>query len=109
MNIISNEDLEIIRKFEEISRRGFYADSRQVTDLYNKIMGTHVAYTSCGQCIKMRINGLVAAADQYEANLKASDEVSADEVDNTKKDENKDVIEAENKVKGRRGRKSKKG
>lgn len=73
---ISNEDLELIRKFEDISRRGYYCDGKQVTDLHNKVLGTRLASTNCGSCIKIRIAALVEAANKFERMI-AKDTISS--------------------------------
>lgn len=63
---ITNEDLELIRKFQAIRDKGYYCDGKQVTDLHNKVLGTRLNPTNCGSCIRQRINALVAAADKFE-------------------------------------------
>lgn len=63
---ISNEDLALIRKMEEIGRHGYYVDSVQLTDLYNRVLEKKVNPTNCGACLKTRLNELVEAADKFE-------------------------------------------
>lgn len=98
---ISNEDLKLIRKFEDISKRGYYCSGQEVTSLHNKILGTRLASTNCSSCIKARIAALVAAADKFERMLELGNkttEVKEDikeiEVDDTPQDENKAKEEA---------------
>lgn len=64
---ISKEDREMIRKFQDIMSRGYYASGEQVTDLHNKILGTRLASTNCSSCIRSRISALVNALDRQEA------------------------------------------
>ena len=64
--VISNEDLEMIRKFQDIMSRGYYCSGQEVTDLHNKVLGTRLNSTNCGACIRTRIQALVEAADKFE-------------------------------------------
>ena len=91
--IITNEDVEKIRRFKEISDKGFYASGQEVTDLHNKILGTRLASTNCGSCIKIRISALVDALNKF---IKAQELDKKVEVDNTKEEENKAAVEAQN-------------
>lgn len=63
---ISNEDLALIRKMEEIGQHGYYVDSVQLTDLYNRVLEKKVNPTNCGACLKTRLNELVEAANKFE-------------------------------------------
>lgn len=69
---ISTEDIELIRKFEDLSAHGFYVNSQQVTDAYNRILDKHVGNTTCGSCIKQRIAELVMVRNRYELQLELS-------------------------------------
>lgn len=69
---ISTEDIELIRKFEDLSAHGFYVNSQQVTDAYNRILDKHVGNTTCGSCIKQRIAELVMVRNRYELELELS-------------------------------------
>jgi len=94
---ISKEDLELIRKFDELKRKGYYCDSMQLTTVYNRVLNKHVNNTVCGSCMRQRISELVAAADKFEreqemaqeAISSPSDSVSEDEQTTTKEKENK--------------------
>ena len=63
---ISKEDREKIRKFEEISKGGYYANGKEVTDLHNKVLNTRLSSTNCPSCIKSRISALVDALNKVE-------------------------------------------
>jgi hypothetical protein len=55
---LTNEDKEKIEKLVSILNRGWYANSKEVTDLYNKYIRdgqTPVASTSCSSCIRQRV------------------------------------------------------
>lgn len=88
--VISNEDLEMIRKFQDIMSRGYYCDGKQVTDLHNKVLGTRLNSTNCGACIRTRIQALVEAADKFERMIQLEKkEESAEETKETKKPKTK--------------------
>lgn len=84
---ISNEDLALIRKMEEIGQHGYYVDSVQLTDLYNRVLEKKVNPTNCGACLKTRLNELVEAADKFERmiQLEKKDTPVAEEPKETKK------------------------
>lgn len=61
---ISSEDVRLVEQFHDILNRGYYADSKQVTDEYNKIVRksqglSPVNVTNCATCIRRRILELV--------------------------------------------------
>lgn len=64
---ISDENRSIIRKFENIMRRGLYASGEQVTQIYNSVLDKNVRPTNCGSCIRSRITALVNALNKVEA------------------------------------------
>lgn len=80
---ISNEDIELIRKFEELKKKGYYADGSQVTQVYNRIFNLNLSSTSCGSCIRQRIQQMVDALNNFEKLCKKDEEsVETNEVDN---------------------------
>lgn len=61
---ISSDDIRLVEKFHDILNRGFYADSKSVTELYNKLIRipqglTPVNVTNCATCLRRRILELV--------------------------------------------------
>ena len=100
---ISNEDLKLIRKFEELKLKGYYCDSMQLTTVYNRVLNKNVNNTVCGSCMRQRIAELVAAADKFEreqeitkeAISRGKDSVTEVEVDKSKAEENKALTEAD--------------
>lgn len=63
---INSEDLNLIRKFEDIMQRGYYASGQEVASLYNRVLEKHVNPTNCGACIRRQIQELVEAANRFE-------------------------------------------
>lgn len=71
---------------EEIGRHGYYVDSVQLTDLYNRVLEKKVNPTNCGACLKTRLNELVEAADKFERMIQLEKkEEPAEEPKETKK------------------------
>ena len=61
---ISSDDIRLVEKFHDILNRGYYADSQQVTSLFNKLIRipqglTPVNVTNCATCLRRRILELV--------------------------------------------------
>ena len=88
----TQEDIEFVEKAIELKNKGFYIDSMQLTEHYNKILNKRVNNTTCGSCMRQRVLELETALNHY----KAQKSVLEVEVDNTKEDENKAVTEAGN-------------
>lgn len=84
--VISNEDLKMIRKFQDIMARGYYCDGKQVTDLHNKVLGTRLNSTNCGACIRTRIQALVEAADKFERMIELEKETPVEQPKENKKE-----------------------
>lgn len=89
----NDDDILMIRKFEEIKNRGLYCDSGQLNDVYNRVLETNAKPTSCGSCMRGRIQQLVDALNRYEEQLKKAQEASKP-VDNTpvKEEENNQPV-----------------
>ena len=98
---ISNEDLALIRKMEEIGQRGYYVDSAQLTSLYNRVLEKRVNPTNCGACLKARLNELVEAANRFERmiqlNSKPVEPQKQEDLTPVKEEENKAVRTKKNK------------
>lgn len=61
---ISSEDVRLIEQFHDILNRGYFCDSKQVSDEYNKLIRipqglTPVQPTNCASCLRRRILELV--------------------------------------------------
>lgn len=60
------EDIEKVRKFIDIKNRGHYAESHELTSVYNRVLEKHVNNTTCGSCLRQRVEELERALRQYE-------------------------------------------
>ena len=88
----NKEDIELIEKFIDIRNRGFYVDGTQLTEVYNRVLEKHVTPTSCGACLRQRVNELAEALERFKRLSEAS---KPDEPITTPEEENKELTEAE--------------
>lgn len=109
----TKEDIELVEKFIDIKNRGYYCDGTQLTQVYNRVLGKNVNVTNCGTCLRGRVSELEAALNRFkemckkqeEAEIKASEALKEDEVDNVSPEENKETVEPKKRV-GRPPKKS---
>ena len=65
----TKENIEKIRRWEEYLRNGSYGNSKDITDTYNQIyegLRSKANYTSCGACLRGRINNMVSSLNEWE-------------------------------------------
>lgn len=72
---ISSSDIKLVEQFHDILNRGYYADSQQVTSLFNKLIRVPqglqpVSPTNCATCIRRRILELVDFVSKIKENSK---------------------------------------
>lgn len=65
----TKEDVELVEKFIDIKNKGFYVDSTQLTEAYNRILHKNVNNTSCGSCLRQRTNELEEALNHFKKSL----------------------------------------
>lgn len=91
----SEEDIKFVEKAIELKNKGYYIDSTQLTEHYNRILDKRVNNTSCGSCIRQRITELEAALNTFkqaqETLKKVEPVVTKAEEENPVKKENKKV------------------
>lgn len=80
----TDEDVKLIEKFIEIRNRGYYSDSAQLNDVYNRVLEKNVAPTNCGSCMRARISELETALNQFKKTLEVNEEPKA-KITKTKK------------------------
>lgn len=81
----NNEDVKLVEKFIDIRNRGYYADSAQLNDVYNRVLEKNVAPTSCGSCMRARISELETALNQFKKTLEVKEEEQPKKTNKTKK------------------------
>lgn len=74
----TDEDIKLIEKFIDIKDRGYYCDGGQLTQVYNRVLEKNVASTSCGACLRQRINELQVALQQFKKSIEVNSEASED-------------------------------
>lgn len=80
----TDEDVKLIEKFIEIRNRGYYSDSAQLNDVYNRVLEKNVPPTNCGSCMRARISELETALNQFKKTLEVKEEPKA-KITKTKK------------------------
>lgn len=75
----SEYDIMMVEKFIDIKNKGYYADGKQVTEYYNKLLGKHVTPTNCGSCIRQRVGELENALNHARELEKQAAEKKAEE------------------------------
>lgn len=76
----SNEDVKLVEKFITIKNKGLYADGRQVTEVYNRVLEKNLAPTSCGTCLRHRISELEGALNNFKKQMELSGLTSTQEL-----------------------------
>ena len=67
--IWTDEDVKLVEKFIEIRNKGYYCDGAQLTAVYNRVLQKNVNVTSCGSCLRQRVNELADALDRFKRQL----------------------------------------
>lgn len=62
---ITKEDIELAEKMWNARQKGLYFNSGLVTQLYNKLYHTNLNPTSCGSCIRHRIDGIWKKIEEF--------------------------------------------
>lgn len=86
---ITNEDLKLIDKFNEIMQHGYYADGAQVTELYNRVINPQkpLTPTNCSACIRRRISDLVNFKNKFEKQLEIKNKAVSEPSETLSQDE----------------------
>lgn len=62
---ITKEDIVAAESMWKARQKGLYYNSGLVTQLYNKLYHTNLNPTSCGSCIRHRIDGIWKKIEEY--------------------------------------------
>lgn len=104
--MISNEDRELIRKFDSIRQKGYYCNSKQLQSVYNRVFNVSMTPTSCSSCMRQRIQKLVNALNKEEEEERKAQEALKQEEPTPIKEEIKEEP-TEQKKRGRKPKKEK--
>ena len=80
----TNEHVSMVEKFIEIKNKGYYADSAQLNDVYNRVLEKNVPPTNRGSCMRARISELERALNSFKKTLEVKEEPKA-KITKTKK------------------------
>lgn len=83
----TDEDVKLIEKFIEIRNRGYYADSAQLNDVYNRVLEKNAPPTNCGSCMRARISELETALNQFKKTLEVNEDEQPKKTNKKKKNE----------------------
>lgn len=70
----TKEDVELVEKFIDIKRRGYYVDGGQLTEAYNRILHKSARPTNCGSCLRQRVQELEQALNAFKASIQVDKE-----------------------------------
>ena len=82
----TDEDIKFVEKAIELKNKGYYIDSMQLTEHYNRILHKSVNNTTCGSCMRQRVNELETALNHYKQSQEA---LKKEEPTPVKEEENK--------------------
>ena len=88
---ISNEDIEKIKKFIDIRKRGHYCNGGELTEVYNRVLNANLRPTNCSSCIISRLKQLEDALNAYK---RLQEALKKEEPNDSPQDENKPLTEA---------------
>lgn len=89
-NTWTSEDVQLVEKFIEIRDKGYYVSGEQLTEVYNRVLNKRVNVTSCGSCLRQRVNELADALNRFKKQIALEEEQKkAEEPKETKKPKTK--------------------
>ena len=88
----TEEDIKFVEKAIKLRNSGFYIDSTQLTEVYNRVLNKRATPSNCGSCNRQRITELEGVLLHF----KASEAKKAQELNVIKPEENKAAVEAGN-------------
>ena len=88
---MNENDIKFIEKAIEIRNKGYFVNSTELTDVYNRVLNKNRKPTSCGSCLRMMVNELEGALRAYK---KAQEALEKEQVNNVPTEENKEAVEA---------------
>ena len=83
----TSEDVQLVEKFIQIKNKGYYCSGAELTVVYNRVLEKNVPSTSCGSCIRQRIQELENALNQFKKQMELSGFTSTNELINAIEEE----------------------
>ena len=87
---LTEDDIKFVEKAIELKNKGFYIDSKQLTEVYNRVLNKRATPSNCGSCNRQRITELESALLHF----KASEAKKAQELNNIKAEPKEEPTEA---------------
>lgn len=80
MNYTFNDsDVKLVEKFIDIRNKGMYADGTQLTEVYNRVLHKNATPTSCGSCLRARVNELEGALLNFKEKISKAEPQAKEE------------------------------
>lgn len=98
----TNEDVKMIEKFIDIKNRGYYVDSKQLQEVYNRVLEKNLPPTNCGSCLRNRVSELETALRGFKKQMEGSGYTETEQLIN-------EINAIEEELKPRKVTKKKKG
>ena len=68
----TEEDIKFVERAIELKAKGYYIDSMQLTEHYNRILNKNVNNTTCVSCMRQRVSELEGALNHYKSKMAIS-------------------------------------
>ena len=65
----TSDDIKLVEKFIEISRKGFYVSGQELTSAYNRILHKNRGVTNCGACLKQMVSELELELNRFKEKI----------------------------------------
>ena len=75
----TNEDVKLVEKFIEISRKGFYVSGQELTSAYNRILHKNRGVTNCGACLKQMVSELELELNRFKEKISKAEPQAKEE------------------------------
>ena len=75
----TKNNIRFVEKAIELRNKGFYVDSKQLTQVYNEVLNKRVNVTNCGACARARINELENALNIFKSRMELSGFTNTDD------------------------------
>lgn len=90
---MNENDIKFIEKAIEVRNKGWYVNSKELTDVYNRVLNKKRAQTSCGSCLRAMVNELEAALKAFKAQNKAVETPPETLIVTIPTEENKSILD----------------
>ena len=75
----TSDDVKLVEKFIEISRKGFYVSGQELTSAYNRILHKNRGVTNCGACLKQMVSELELELNRFKEKISKAEPQAKEE------------------------------